>query len=70
MYITSVARISGWALDFILWELPYAAGLQMMHAEARYQGEEVEFVTPRAEVPDGGMQKAFAQLRAEPRGKV
>ena len=63
VYVTAVARVSSWPLEYILWGLPYAAGLQMMHAEARYQGEEVEFVVGRKAEADGGMLTAFKSLR-------
>ncbi len=65
MYVSGIARVSGWPLEYILWRLPYAAGLQMMHAEARYQGQEVEFVHARTTAPDDGMKRAFTQLRAK-----
>jgi hypothetical protein len=42
--VAGLARLTGWSLDYLLWELPYAAGLELMHAEMVYHGQEVRKV--------------------------
>lgn len=62
--MTTLARITGWSRDYILWRLPYAAGLGMIHAELIHQGEVVRYVAPRAGRAPTGRHKMLEDYRA------
>lgn len=67
IYITALARISSWPLEYILWRLPYAAGLQMMHAESRYQGQDVRLVhRSESTAPVSGLRDDFQRMKRRP----
>jgi len=46
-----------------MWDLPYATGIQMMHADAVYNDQAVEYVEAREAEPDGGLAAQFAKMR-------
>lgn len=59
LYLANITRATKWSREYILWELPLAAGLQIEHAEAVYQGEEMSWAG------DGGpVQTMRAQFEA------
>jgi len=37
-YVGAIAGLTGWTLEFILWELPLAAGLQFQHCALVQKG--------------------------------
>ncbi len=43
-YLATVARETGWGYDFIVWKLPYAVGLGIMHAAAGFHGSPQEYL--------------------------
>lgn len=51
-------------MDYILWHLPYVAGLQLLHAESIYNGNAVEYVNARSSSPAAGMAAKFAEMKA------
>lgn len=61
--MTTISRISGWGYDFILWELPYAAGLGMLHADAVFNGQEVQFVLKQDIHKPTGMRATFRKMK-------
>lgn len=64
--MTSITRISGWSLEYILWELPYAAGLGMLHAEARYNDQDVVFVNgSEIQPPARGLRDDFHAMKGK-----
>ena len=51
-------------MDFILWRLPYATGLGLIHAAAIRKGVAMELVNGvEPEEKDGGMLEAFENVR-------
>tara|TARA_R110001599_G_scaffold322729_1_gene533915 strand:+ start:243 stop:467 length:225 start_codon:yes stop_codon:yes gene_type:complete len=69
--VATIARLTSWSLDFILWELPYAAGLQLYHAEYQHNGQAVRLVNAPAEHEtrrgDGasvGMREQFSMMKS------
>ena len=60
--------MSGWSFDFILWELPYVTGIQMLHAESVYNDNAVEYVDTREVAPAAGLAGQFAKMRQEKMG--
>lgn len=45
--MADIARLSGWSWDFILWGLPFSAGLGLLHAEGVFHGAQLSFVHGR-----------------------
>ena len=46
-YLGVLAKETGWTMDFVLWSLPYATGLGIVHAAAVRRGVAMEFVEAR-----------------------
>ncbi len=64
-YLVNITRATGWARDYILWELPLAHGLQIQHAEAIFQGETMDWADGRGgKDMDDPAQSMLAQFRA------
>jgi hypothetical protein len=62
--------MTGWGLEFILWELPYAGGLEMLHAEMCYNGQTVRYLMARRTGGTAAGEDAravFARMRRERR---
>lgn len=65
MYLATVARETGWAAEYILWALPYCAGLGIVHAAAVHHGEIMEFSEEREGVSSEreGMREELEAVR-------
>lgn len=67
-YLTTIARATGWGRRYILWELPYATGLGICHAEAMHHGQAMVFCERREQrSPAGGgmsVREQMATVRA------
>jgi|DEB0MinimDraft_4_1074332.scaffolds.fasta_scaffold271294_1 hypothetical protein len=51
-------------MDFILWELPYATGLGLIHSAAIRKGVAMELVScPEKPDESEGLREAFAAMR-------
>lgn len=65
-YLATLAKETGWSMEFILWRLPYSTGLGMIHSAAIRKGVTMELVNGRPVDEDelGGMREAFQAMRA------
>jgi len=61
--VTSIARCTGWSMDYILWQLPYVTGLQIMHSEAVYNDNAVQYLHQRGSDTDDDIASAFSAMR-------
>jgi len=62
--LATIARATGWSRRYILWELPYAAGLGMVHAEAMHHGNVMVFCEKREAPGKGlGVREQLAMVR-------
>lgn len=44
--MASICRETGWSRAYVLWQLPYSAGLGICHAAALYNGTAMEWASP------------------------
>jgi len=58
-----MARATGWSMDYILWQLPYVAGLQIMHSEAIYNDNTVQYLHARGDELEDDIVSAFSAMR-------
>lgn len=64
MYLAGVARETGWSDRFILWRLPMAKGLGILHAAGIAAGVTMEFDRGRGEPGTGEtMREKFARMK-------
>lgn len=63
-YLGAIAKETGWVMDFILWELPYATGLGLIHGAAIRKGVAME-LRERRDEPDmtGSLREGFEAMR-------
>ena len=61
--MTNMARATGWSMDYIMWQLPYVTGLQIMHAEAVYNDNAVQYLHARGDDVDDDIVSAFSEMR-------
>ena len=62
-YAAMLARKSHWSLDYILWELPYAIGLQIEQVYLRCEGVWIVPVKPPAPpVTDDGLDALLTDI--------
>jgi hypothetical protein len=65
-YLATVAKVTAWSMDFILWGLPYATGLGLVHAAAVRNGQAMEFAVSRGEEePEEDLRARFARMRGD-----
>ena len=56
-YLACISRETGWSAEFILWDLPYALGMGIMHAAGIFHGSVMRLVE--------GEEKGVQEMRAE-----
>lgn len=64
VYLATVARETGWTAEHILWALPYALGLGIVHVARAYNGEPMEWADGRAGEGADTLRAQLAQVRA------